>query len=68
MVYGELLKLAEGAEAKPQPLDEDLPGMGQFYCHHCEYSSISISPHISQPPRPDILLFIVFVDEIFTEL
>ncbi|XP_010940641.1 uncharacterized protein [Elaeis guineensis] len=36
MVYSELLKLAEGAEAKPQPLDEDLPGMGQFYCRHCD--------------------------------
>ncbi|MQL78764.1 hypothetical protein Taro_011188, partial [Colocasia esculenta] len=37
-VYEELMKLAnsEGGEAKPLPLDEDLPGMGQFYCLHCD--------------------------------
>lgn len=36
MVYDELLKLAEEESAKTLPLDEDLPGMGQFYCLHCE--------------------------------
>lgn len=38
MVYDELLKLVktEAAEAKTLPLNEDLPGMGQFYCLHCE--------------------------------
>ncbi|URD72621.1 hypothetical protein MUK42_07875 [Musa troglodytarum] len=30
-----VLSLAEEA-AKPLPLDEDLPGMGQFYCLHCD--------------------------------
>ncbi|KAJ4872170.1 zinc finger (C2H2 type) family protein [Raphanus sativus] len=24
------------AEVKPLKLDEDLPGMGQFYCLHCD--------------------------------
>ncbi|KAL3531974.1 hypothetical protein ACH5RR_005495 [Cinchona calisaya] len=33
-VYDELHKL-EG-EGKPLPVDEDLPGMGQFYCLHCD--------------------------------
>ncbi|XP_078148132.1 zinc finger (C2H2 type) family protein isoform X1 [Carex rostrata] len=42
MVYEELLKQAEllkkseMAEANPLPLDPDLPGMGQFYCLHCD--------------------------------
>jgi bud site selection protein 20 len=36
MVYEELLKQAEMAEAKPLPLDQDLPGMGQFYCLLCD--------------------------------
>ncbi|XP_073012362.1 zinc finger C2H2 protein ECU02_0310 isoform X1 [Typha latifolia] len=35
-VYDELLKLAEEKEAKPLPPDEDLPGLGQFYCLHCD--------------------------------
>ncbi|CAA2978357.1 zinc finger 593 [Olea europaea subsp. europaea] len=33
-VYDELHK-AEG-EGKPLPVDEDLPGMGQYYCLHCD--------------------------------
>lgn len=30
------------------PLDEDLPGMGQYYCLHCEYviGSYLISYHV----------------------
>ncbi|RWR91578.1 U1-like Zn-finger-containing protein, probabl erole in RNA processing/splicing [Cinnamomum micranthum f. kanehirae] len=38
-VYSELQKGAAAAdgEANPLPLDDDLPGMGQFYCLHCEY-------------------------------
>ncbi|CAD5190127.1 unnamed protein product [Musa acuminata subsp. malaccensis] len=37
-VYNEILKQAQeaAAAAKPLPLDEDLPGMGQFYCLHCD--------------------------------
>ncbi|KAH7690441.1 bud site selection protein 20 [Dioscorea alata] len=35
-VYDELLKLAEVGEGKSLPVDEDLPGMGQFYCLHCD--------------------------------
>lgn len=34
-VYDELKK-TEG-ETVALPLDEDLPGMGQYYCLHCEY-------------------------------
>jgi hypothetical protein len=46
MVYQELLKQTEAGEAKPLPRDEDLPGMGQFYCLHCElvfYFNISFT-------------------------
>jgi hypothetical protein len=46
-VYDELVKLAdEGKDAQPKelPVDEDLPGMGQFYCLHCEYA-LSIYPY-----------------------
>ncbi|OAY65950.1 zinc finger C2H2 protein ECU02_0310 [Ananas comosus] len=35
-VYSEILKMAEGEGPKPLPHDEDLPGMGQFYCAHCD--------------------------------
>lgn len=35
LVYTELRK--PETEMKPLKLDEDLPGMGQFYCLHCEY-------------------------------
>lgn len=38
MVYDELKKPDEAR--KPMPLDEDLPGMGQYYCVHCEYVSL----------------------------
>ncbi|KAL3536239.1 hypothetical protein ACH5RR_004700 [Cinchona calisaya] len=34
-VYDELQKL-EGGDNKPLPVDEDLPGMGQYYCLHCD--------------------------------
>ncbi|XP_015898424.3 uncharacterized protein LOC107431907 [Ziziphus jujuba] len=34
MVYDELRKTDE--ERKSLPLDEDLPGMGQYYCIHCD--------------------------------
>lgn len=40
-VYDELVKLADegkDAQGKELPVDEDLPGMGQFYCLHCEYA------------------------------
>ncbi|KAJ0439586.1 hypothetical protein HanHA300_Chr16g0627001 [Helianthus annuus] len=33
-VYDELKKPDD--EKTPLPLDEDLPGMGQYYCLHCE--------------------------------
>lgn len=33
-VYDELQKPDD--EKKAMPLDEDLPGMGQYYCLHCE--------------------------------
>ncbi|GER54295.1 zinc finger family protein [Striga asiatica] len=33
-VYDELQKV-EGKD-KPLPVDEDLPGMGQYYCLHCD--------------------------------
>ncbi|KMZ63270.1 hypothetical protein ZOSMA_41G01130 [Zostera marina] len=40
VVYDELLKAAEeaakGTETKALPLNDDLPGMGQFYCLHCD--------------------------------
>ncbi|PKA65406.1 hypothetical protein AXF42_Ash005740 [Apostasia shenzhenica] len=35
VVFDELKKLADVTE-KPFPVDEDLPGMGQFYCLHCD--------------------------------
>lgn len=37
-VYDELKKITD-PDSKPKPplpLDEDLPGMGQFYCLHCD--------------------------------
>ncbi|XP_006848901.2 zinc finger protein 593 [Amborella trichopoda] len=34
MIYKAVQKPEE--ELKPLPLDEDLPGMGQFYCLHCD--------------------------------
>ncbi|KAL5981780.1 hypothetical protein ACLOJK_015844 [Asimina triloba] len=36
MVHSELRKIAEKGTNTPLPLDEDLPGMGQFYCLHCD--------------------------------
>ncbi|KAF6140220.1 hypothetical protein GIB67_000268 [Kingdonia uniflora] len=33
-VYDSLKKVE--SEVNPLPLDEDLPGMGQFYCIHCD--------------------------------
>lgn len=35
MVYDELK--TPKTEMPSLPVDEDLPGMGQFYCLHCEY-------------------------------
>ena len=35
-VYEELQK-PDGEMKLTLPLDEDLPGMGQYYCLHCEY-------------------------------
>lgn len=34
VVYEELNNL--GGENKSLPVDEDLPGMGQYYCPHCD--------------------------------
>ncbi|XP_017622300.1 uncharacterized protein LOC108466452 [Gossypium arboreum] len=34
LVYDELQK--SDTEKKPLPRDEDLPGMGQYYCLHCD--------------------------------
>ncbi|CAA7403357.1 unnamed protein product [Spirodela intermedia] len=31
-----VLVKTEAVEAKSLPLNEDLPGMGQFYCLHCD--------------------------------
>ncbi|PIA37231.1 hypothetical protein AQUCO_03000073v1 [Aquilegia coerulea] len=41
-VYDELKKL-DGME-KSLPVDEDLPGMGQFYCLHCDryFSNVAV--------------------------
>ncbi|XP_031247674.1 zinc finger protein 593-like [Pistacia vera] len=33
-VYDELQK--RDSEKNPLPFDEDLPGMGQYYCFHCD--------------------------------
>ncbi|CAM6126441.1 unnamed protein product [Calypogeia fissa] len=40
LIHGELRTMEE----KPLKLDEDLPGMGQFYCLHCDryFGSTSI--------------------------
>ncbi|XP_077225956.1 zinc finger (C2H2 type) family protein [Tasmannia lanceolata] len=37
------LRTADG-ETKSLPLDEDLPGMGQFYCLHCDryFANVSV--------------------------
>ncbi|ONH96446.1 hypothetical protein PRUPE_7G129700 [Prunus persica] len=35
MVYDSLNKADE--QTKPLPPDQDLPGMGQFYCLHCDW-------------------------------
>ncbi|XP_054801698.1 uncharacterized protein LOC129305715 [Prosopis cineraria] len=42
MVFDEL-KMPDD-EKKPLPLDEDLPGMGQFYCLHCDryFSNVAV--------------------------
>ncbi|XP_039683448.1 zinc finger protein 593 isoform X1 [Medicago truncatula] len=42
MVYDELNKPQE--DRKPLPLDEDLPGMGQHYCLHCDrfFASVAV--------------------------
>ncbi|XP_041026501.1 zinc finger protein 593 [Juglans microcarpa x Juglans regia] len=42
MVYDELKKSDE--ERKPLPVDEDLPGMGQYYCIHCDryFANVSV--------------------------
>ncbi|XP_042476778.1 zinc finger protein 593 homolog isoform X2 [Macadamia integrifolia] len=43
-VYQELQK--PDAEYKPLPVDEDLPGMGQFYCMHCDVKQMmGPAPH-----------------------
>lgn len=34
-VYEELKKPDE--QRQPLPVDDDLPGMGQYYCVHCEW-------------------------------
>ncbi|XP_058207948.1 uncharacterized protein LOC131320996 isoform X1 [Rhododendron vialii] len=41
-VYESLQKTDEGK--KPLPVDEDLPGMGQYYCLHCDryFASVAV--------------------------
>ncbi|KAK9168630.1 hypothetical protein Syun_000770 [Stephania yunnanensis] len=41
-IHAELRK--PDADLKPSAPDEDLPGMGQFYCLHCDryFSSVSV--------------------------
>ncbi|CAL5350937.1 unnamed protein product [Camellia sinensis] len=41
-VYEELRKPDD--EKKPLPVDEDLPGMGQYYCIHCDryFASVAV--------------------------
>jgi hypothetical protein len=53
-VYDELVKLADDAQPKELPVDDDLPGMGQFYCLHCEYGAPStLSTHLLGSRNPD---------------
>ncbi|KAK2454954.1 zinc finger protein [Trifolium repens] len=42
MVYDQVNKPEE--ERKPLPVDEDLPGMGQHYCLHCDrfFASVAV--------------------------
>ncbi|XP_027365627.1 zinc finger protein 593 [Abrus precatorius] len=42
MVYEQLNKAEE--ERNPLPVDEDLPGMGQYYCLHCDryFSNVAV--------------------------
>lgn len=42
LVYDDLQKSDE--QRKPLPLDEDLPGMGQYYCLHCDryFSNVAV--------------------------
>lgn len=50
-VYEDLQKPED--ERKPLPIDEDLPGMGQFYCLHCDryFANISIRDEHFQTKR-----------------
>ena len=41
MVYDALKK--PEVERPSLPVDEDLPGMGQYYCLHCEYVLSSVN-------------------------
>ncbi|XWS55866.1 hypothetical protein CRYUN_Cryun09bG0036700 [Craigia yunnanensis] len=40
-VYDELQK--DDSENKPLPRDEDLPGMGQYYCLHCDRYLVNVT-------------------------
>ncbi|XP_068640719.1 uncharacterized protein [Aristolochia californica] len=42
MIHSDLRKTDE--ESNPLPLDQDLPGMGQYYCLHCDryFSNVSV--------------------------
>ncbi|XP_020972419.1 zinc finger protein 593 homolog isoform X2 [Arachis ipaensis] len=43
MVYDQLNK---ADEERPLPVDEDLPGMGQYYCLHCDVKQMmGPAPH-----------------------
>ncbi|XP_044482101.1 zinc finger protein 593 homolog isoform X2 [Mangifera indica] len=43
-VYEELQK--PDSERNPLPFDEDLPGMGQYYCLHCDVKEMmGTKPH-----------------------
>jgi bud site selection protein 20 len=60
-VYDELVKLADqgkDAEGKELPVDEDLPGMGQFYCLHCEYDVPPLLSFLSLPSTDPLFLML----------
>lgn len=57
MVYDQLNKPSE--EKNPLPVDEDLPGMGQYYCLHCEFVSNFIIL---------VYIFYIFFKKKFTNL
>lgn len=65
IVYDDLRKTDE--DRKPLPLDEDLPGMGQYYCLHCDryFSNVAVRDlHFKSKrhkKRSVFLTFLVFM-------